>query len=86
MNQTPAKAVTSRSYIPTLPLLGIIIVAAVVVFSTGAGKPAVELPEVSVGRAAVLMMVGLVAGLLGGLIKTGGCSVVLPVLGFWGWA
>jgi uncharacterized membrane protein YfcA len=31
----------------------------------------------------VLLVVGLIAGLLGGWIGTGGCSVMLPVLHFW---
>jgi len=31
----------------------------------------------------VLIVVGFVAGLLGGLIGTGGCSVMLPIIHFW---
>jgi hypothetical protein len=34
-------------------------------------------------RGIVLAIVGLGAGLLGGLIGTGGCSVMLPVIHFW---
>jgi uncharacterized membrane protein YfcA len=40
--------------------------------------PPVDLPAVI-----LLAAVGLLAGLLGGLIGTGGCSVMLPVIHFW---
>ena len=31
----------------------------------------------------VLVLVGFIAGVLGGLIGTGGCSVMLPIIHFW---
>lgn len=34
-------------------------------------------------RGAILVVVGFLAGLLGGLIGTGGCSVMLPIIHFW---
>lgn len=40
-------------------------------------------PAISVVRGVVLVLVGGVAGLLGGLIGTGGCSVMLPAIHFW---
>lgn len=40
-------------------------------------------PAVSVARGVILVLVGGVAGLLGGLIGTGGCSVMLPAIHFW---
>ena len=40
-------------------------------------------PSISVVRGVVLVAVGWVAGLLGGLIGTGGCSVMLPAIHFW---
>lgn len=42
-----------------------------------------EVPSVSVARGVALVFVGAVAGLLGGLIGTGGCSVMLPAIHFW---
>lgn len=39
--------------------------------------------ELTLGRGSTLVVIGFVAGLLGGLIGTGGCSVMLPVLHFW---
>jgi len=42
-----------------------------------------EVPSISVARGAALVLVGGVAGLLGGLIGTGGCSVMLPAIHFW---
>jgi len=40
-------------------------------------------PEINVGNGFLLITVGLAAGLLGGLIGTGGCSIILPTLHFW---
>lgn len=71
-----------RSYIPTAVLLLIIGAVAAWVFTTGAatgnGQPTVD---ASAGFA--LVVVGLFAGLLGGMIGTGGCSVMLPAIHFW---
>ncbi len=72
-----------RSYLPALILLGVLAAAAVVVFSTGAGDQVVETPQVSIGSGALLVLIGIVAGVLGGLIGTGGCSVMLPAIHFW---
>ncbi|MGC8874976.1 MAG: hypothetical protein ACP5SI_11105, partial [Chloroflexia bacterium] len=40
-------------------------------------------PAIGVGEAIILLVVGVLAGLLGGLIGTGGCSVMLPSIHFW---
>jgi uncharacterized membrane protein YfcA len=40
-------------------------------------------PPLTIVRDLVLVVVGFLAGLLGGLIGTGGCSVMLPVIHFW---
>ena len=40
-------------------------------------------PSISIARGVILVLVGGVAGLLGGLIGTGGCSVMLPTIHFW---
>lgn len=42
-----------------------------------------DVPAVTAATAVVLVAVGLSAGVLGGLIGTGGCSVMLPILHFW---
>ncbi|MEM2891786.1 MAG: TSUP family transporter [Thermoplasmata archaeon] len=48
----------------------------------GLEEPA-EVPQVRATIGAALLVVGFSAGLLGGLIGTGGCSVMLPILHFW---
>ncbi len=40
-------------------------------------------PEMTLLRAILLVIVGFIAGVLGGLIGTGGCSIMLPVIHFW---
>jgi len=63
-------------------LLGIMVIAAVVVLSMG--QPSIAgVPHMDSVMMIVLIVVGLAAGLLGGWIGTGGCSVMLPVLHFW---
>ncbi|MGC8850137.1 MAG: sulfite exporter TauE/SafE family protein [Candidatus Bathyarchaeia archaeon] len=71
-----------RNYIPTLVLLLIIVGLMVIVHISGswAGKGA---PQVTILDGFLLTVVGFAAGLLGGLIGTGGCSVMLPILHFW---
>ncbi len=63
-------------------LLAIMIIAVIIVFSIGktsmTGAPDLQAPMMI-----LLIIVGLAAGLLGGWIGTGGCSVMLPVLHFW---
>jgi len=63
-------------------LLVVMIIAAIIVLSMGktsmAGAPDLKAPMMI-----LLIVVGLAAGLLGGWIGTGGCSVMLPVLHFW---
>ncbi len=63
-------------------LLVIMIIAAVVVLSMGQTS-IVGVPHMDNLLMIVLIVVGLAAGLLGGWIGTGGCSVMLPVLHFW---
>jgi len=40
-------------------------------------------PEITLLSGIILLIVGLAAGTLGGIIGTGGCSVMLPILHFW---
>jgi hypothetical protein len=66
----------------TAVLLLIIIALTVWTLATGAGTtPGV--PPVTAGREVALIVVGFAAGVLGGLIGTGGCSLMLPVIHFW---
>jgi len=66
----------------TIVLLAVMIIAAIVVLSLG--KPSISgVPHLDSAMMIILIIVGLAAGLLGGWIGTGGCSVMLPVLHFW---
>ncbi|MGQ9521560.1 MAG: sulfite exporter TauE/SafE family protein [Anaerolineae bacterium] len=65
----------------TLVLL--LIAAGVAVWAALAGSHAQGEPAIGIGRGIVLLVVGFLAGLLGGLIGTGGCSVMLPIIHFW---
>lgn len=69
---------------PTLVLLLIIVAIALWYFLSGlAIHVAAGVPMINVVTGVVLLVVGFAAGLLGGLIGTGGCSVMLPVIHFW---
>ena len=67
---------------PTLVLLAIVGAVAAWALTSGvqAGK---SLPHIGVTQGVLLVIIGVAAGLLGGLIGTGGCSVMLPSLNFW---
>ena len=66
----------------TIVLLAVMIIAAIVVLSLG--KPSISgVPHLDSAMMIILIILGLAAGLLGGWIGTGGCSVMLPVLHFW---
>lgn len=66
----------------TAVLLAIIIVLTVWALVTGTGTTAGVAP-LTFGRNLLLVIVGFFAGVLGGLIGTGGCSLMLPVIHFW---
>jgi len=71
-----------KTYAPTAVLL--LIVVGLTVWSFRSGMATKEgLPSINLLSGIVLVIVGLVAGLLGGIIGTGGCSVMLPILHFW---
>ena len=73
-----------RTQMPTLVLLLIILAIALWYFLSGAaGQASSGMPEVSLASGLVLLVVGFAAGVLGGLIGTGGCSLMLPVIHFW---
>lgn len=73
---------TWRNYLPTLVLLGVIGAFALFYFSGSTATPFSE-PKISTPVAGLLVLIGLVAGFLGGIIGTGGCSVMLPSIHFW---
>jgi len=66
----------------TILLLLVVVVLWAVSVAMGAKAPK-GTPETGAFIAVTLVVVGLFAGLLGGLIGTGGCSVMLPILHFW---
>jgi len=71
-----------RGQIPTAVLMFIIAALAVWVIATGIGAASGVAP-MNVVKGAILVVVGFIAGLLGSLIGTGGCSVMLPIIHFW---
>ena len=71
-----------RTYSPALLLL--LVIAAIAVWAAFAGPSTeAEVPALDLMRGAALLVVGLFAGFLGGIIGTGGCSVMLPAIHFW---
>ena len=73
-----------KGQIPTLVLLLIIAAIALWYFLSGASSHLVSgAPAITAGSALALLAVGFAAGILGGLIGTGGCSLMLPILHFW---
>ena len=73
-----------RAQLPTLVILLVLLVVALWYFLTGATSTSLSgVPAVGAGNGVALIVVGFVAGLLGGLIGTGGCSVILPAIHFW---
>ncbi|WP_322508657.1 sulfite exporter TauE/SafE family protein [Anaerolinea sp.] len=72
-----------KTQIPTAVILLAILVIGIVLTGTGQMTPAMDTPALTATRGVILAIVGLLAGFLGGIIGTGGCSVMLPVLHFW---
>ncbi len=60
----------------------VIAVLAVWAASTGTGA-APGVVAIDATRGTILVVVGFLAGVLGGLVGTGGCSVMLPAIHFW---
>lgn len=68
-----------KSYAPIIFLL--LIITGLTFWSTMSGGGAEKgLPSISPFNGVLLAVVGLAAGLVGGIIGTGGCSVMLPIL------
>lgn len=72
-----------RAQIPTIVILLVIVAAAVWYFVVGSLATREAVPDLTLMRDLGLVVIGFVAGVLGGLIGTGGCSVMLPVIHFW---
>jgi len=71
-----------RAQVFTAVLL--LIIAAIAVWALAAGIGAAPgVAPLDIVKGIVLIVVGFFAGLLGGLIGTGGCSVMLPFIHFW---
>lgn len=69
---------------PTAVLLLIIALMAGWYFLSGlTAQVTADVPVVNLITGMVLVVVGFAAGVLGGLIGTGGCSLMLPVIHFW---
>ena len=68
---------------PTLVILLVIAVLMIWALSGGGLGIAEGVPQLTAGLVLALIVVGVAAGILGGLIGTGGCSVMLPILHFW---
>jgi uncharacterized membrane protein YfcA len=71
-----------QGQLPTALLLLVIVALAVwaLISKTGAAEGVSPMTFV---KGLLLTVIGFLAGLLGGLIGTGGCSVMLPVIHFW---
>ena len=74
---TAQKVPWYRTQIVTLVLLAI--VAIVVIWAALAGYHAKDEPAIGIGRGIILLVVGFFAGLLGGLIGTGGCLSLIHI-------
>jgi uncharacterized membrane protein YfcA len=73
-----------RPQLFTVALLIIIAAITLWYFLSGlAAHNVAGVPMIGITSGIVLVLVGFAAGVLGGLIGTGGCSVMLPVIHFW---
>ncbi len=72
----------SANYLPTAGLLLAVTMLALWSLASPSAQ-ALGVPAITPARGIILVCVGLLAGVLGGLIGTGGCSVMLPLIHFW---
>lgn len=77
------KTLAWRAYVPTAILLAALLVATIAVLAGGVAGTDLQVPELTVLNGFYLVLIGLAAGVLGGVIGTGGCSVMLPAIHFW---
>jgi len=66
----------------TLLLLTCIVATTIWIFASGKAIKD-NVPPIDFLSGTILISVGFVAGILGGLIGTGGCSIMLPAIHFW---
>lgn len=71
-----------KSNAPTLILLLIVTYFLSWAYATGTAAKG-DLPPLTAWNNFFLVIIGFLAGLLGGIIGTGGCSVMLPAIHFW---
>lgn len=64
-------------------LLFVIMAGFLIVKNTGIYINVDGAPEVVLGLGILMLLAGLLAGWLGGLIGTGGCAILLPIFTFW---
>jgi len=73
-----------KTYAPTISIL--LVIVALLLFSSlfsWQTIPDHTITKLTTARYILLIIVGVAAGFLGGIIGTGGCSVMLPILHFW---
>jgi uncharacterized membrane protein YfcA len=75
-------AFLSKYYFP-ISLSTILLICAVCVYSFNLEGPREGVPQTTIVLVSVLFITGFFAGLLGGWIGTGGCSIMLPILHFY---
>ena len=73
-----------KKYLFIIVLLAVMIAWAIFSLLGHGGVPVHgTLPPINAANLCLLLVIGLIAGLLGGMIGTGGCSVMLPAIHFW---
>jgi uncharacterized membrane protein YfcA len=72
-----------RGQAPTAVILLVVAAVALWYFLSGTTTTTAAVPQISFLAGVALVIIGFAAGVLGGLIGTGGCSVMLPVIHFW---
>lgn len=72
-----------KEQLPMIVILIVILIAGIWALAVGGIRTREAVPSLTALRDLELLLVGFLAGVLGGLIGTGGCSVMLPVIHFW---
>jgi uncharacterized membrane protein YfcA len=75
-------AFLSKYYFP-ITLSTILLICAACVYLLNLEGPREGVPQTTIVLVSVLFITGFLAGLLGGWIGTGGCSIMLPILHFY---
>lgn len=72
-----------KEQLPMIVILIVILIAGIWALAVGGIRTRETVPSLTALHDLELLLVGFLAGVLGGLIGTGGCSVMLPVIHFW---